>query len=96
MASYFISFLDQFCRGVFLYAFNRQGSEKSDNSAKTTKLTRNRNGILTQKTLSPLVGGKKEANRRKLSGVLKSWLCAGVERRGVGGRTDESRLATSR
>lgn len=45
---YFISFLEQFCRRICLYAFNRYGSKKSDNSAKIIKLTRNRNGILTQ------------------------------------------------
>lgn len=74
---YFISFLEQFCRGVFLYAFNRQGSEKLDNSAKTTKLKRNRNEILTQEMLSPIVNGEKEANKKKVSGVFKSLLFAG-------------------
>lgn len=69
---YFVSFLEQFCRGVFLYALNKQGLEKLDHSRNTSKLKRNGNGILTQKMLCPPVNGEQEVNTKKLFGFLKS------------------------
>lgn len=70
---YFVSFLeDEFCRGVFPHAFNKQGSETSGNSGETTKLKRNGNGILTQKMLCPRVNGEQETNTKKLFGFVKS------------------------
>ena len=75
-----------------MYAFNGRGSEKSGSSAKTTKLTRLRNGLLIPKMLSPLVHKEKATGRKKLW-IFKSLSFAGGEGGGLGRRTDEARLA---